>query len=75
MNEIKVRPVTRYIVTSYHAKPPAENGHQAAGCEEIGEFNNASQADNVAGAVYERARSAGKAVSVQYSDGEVSGSD
>lgn len=60
MIEIKVRKIERYEVTRY-----SENEH-CADCVTVASNLTQSQADDIAGAVYERARSAGKAVHVAY---------
>lgn len=67
MIEIKVREVTRYIVTRYaQLSPPDENGMVSACCETLGEFDNEANANRVAGAFFESERAIDKVVSVEY---------
>jgi len=71
MIEIRVRPVTRYIVTRYaEIDSPDDQGMVSAYCETIGEFDSEKHADRVAGAFYESEKAIDKAVSVEYSTGE-----
>src|SRR3546814_17672739 len=50
--EIRVRPVTRYVVTRYESgHDDEENVGWVRGCKAIGEFNNAQNANVVAAAL------------------------
>jgi hypothetical protein len=48
MIEYKVKPVTRFVITRFH-RYVAEDGHEEAGVETIGEYANENQAGMVAG--------------------------
>lgn len=69
--EYRVRPVTRYIVTRYTRGPADSSGFCSAVSEECGEFYDEARADDVAGAMFARAQSAGIVVRATMSDGSV----
>ena len=48
--EIRVRPVTRYVVTRYEGEV-REDGRCSAGCSSLGEFDHEYYAERVAAAV------------------------
>lgn len=49
--EIRVRPVTRYVVTRYYSYDDLGDGGCCGGCETIGEFDCESYAEEVAAAM------------------------
>jgi len=65
MIELKVRKIERYEVTRY-----SENIERAEhSCEPVASNLTASQADDIAGAMFERANSMGMVATVIFSDG------
>lgn len=65
--EIKIRPVTRYLVTRF-SSAPTSNGH----VDEIGEFQSHAQASHVAHGIEALALSDGKPASIITRDDRMS---